>query len=150
MTDFPRFRRVAFIGIGLIGSSLARVLRRDHGADAIVACAPSAATREKALALGIADAVTADPAEAAAGADLVVVATPLSAYAAVGAAIAPALKPGRDRHRCRLGQAGGDPRPRAAAARRASISCPAIRSPAPSIRARRPASPSCSRTAGAS
>jgi cyclohexadieny/prephenate dehydrogenase len=93
MSDL-RFERVAFIGIGLIGSSLARVLRRDGLAGEIVACARNETTRAKALELGLADRVTADAAEAVRGADLVILATPLSAYAAIGAAIAPALRPG--------------------------------------------------------
>jgi len=88
------FERVAFIGIGLIGSSLARVLRRDRLADEIVACARNEATRATALELGLADRVTADAAEAVRDADLVILATPLSAYAAIGAAIAPALRAG--------------------------------------------------------
>jgi cyclohexadieny/prephenate dehydrogenase len=89
-----RFERVALIGIGLIGSSLARVLRRDKLAGEIVAFARNEATRAKALELGIADRATEDAAEAVRGADLVVLATPLSAYAAIGARIAPALRPG--------------------------------------------------------
>jgi cyclohexadieny/prephenate dehydrogenase len=88
------FERVALIGIGLIGSSLARVLRRDRLAGEIVACARNEATRAKALELGLADRATEDAAEAVRGADLVVLATPLSAYAAIGARIAPALRPG--------------------------------------------------------
>jgi cyclohexadieny/prephenate dehydrogenase len=93
MTALP-FERVAFIGIGLIGSSLARVLRRDRLAGEIVACARNPATRNKALELGLADRATEDAAEAVRDADLVVLATPLSAYAAIGARIAPALRPG--------------------------------------------------------
>jgi cyclohexadieny/prephenate dehydrogenase len=88
------FERVALIGIGLIGSSLARVLRRDGLAGEIVACARREATRAKTLELGIADRATEDAAEAVRGADLVVLATPLSAYADIGARIAPALRPG--------------------------------------------------------
>jgi cyclohexadieny/prephenate dehydrogenase len=93
MTALP-FERVALIGIGLIGSSLARVLRRDRLAGEIVACARNEATRDKALELGLADRATEDAAEAVRGADLVVLATPLSAYAAIGARIAPALREG--------------------------------------------------------
>jgi len=93
MTALP-FERVAFIGIGLIGSSLARVLRRDRLAGEIVACARNPATRDKALELGLADRATEDAAEAVRDADLVVLATPLSAYAAIGVRIAPALRPG--------------------------------------------------------
>jgi cyclohexadieny/prephenate dehydrogenase len=88
------FERVALIGIGLIGSSLARVLRRDAPETQIVACARRAETLDAVRRLGIADMTTDDPAEAAAGADLVVIATPLSAYAEVARRIAPVLKSG--------------------------------------------------------
>jgi len=90
----PLFRRVALIGIGLIGSSLARVIRRDCPDTKIIACARRAETRDAALRLGIADETTDDPAAAVAGADLVVIATPLSAYAEIGRQIASALQPG--------------------------------------------------------
>jgi len=59
--DGPAFERVALIGIGLIGSSLARVLRRDRLAGEIVACARNQATRDTALALGLADRATKMP-----------------------------------------------------------------------------------------
>ena len=88
------FDRVALIGIGLIGSSLARALRRDSPGTSIVACARRAETLAAVRRLELADETTDDPARAAAGADLVVIATPLSAYAEIGARIAPALQPG--------------------------------------------------------
>jgi cyclohexadieny/prephenate dehydrogenase len=88
------FDRVALIGVGLIGSSLARVLRRDSPQTAIVACARSAETLETVRRLGLADETSDDPAAAVAGADLVVIATPLSAYAEIGRRIAPALRDG--------------------------------------------------------
>ena len=88
------FDRVAIIGIGLIGSSLARVIQRDNPTTHITACARRAETLDAVRRLGIADVATDDPAAAVADADLVVVATPLSAYAGVAAAIAPVLKPG--------------------------------------------------------
>lgn len=88
------FERVALIGIGLIGSSLARVLRRDSPGTTIAACARRAETLEAVRRLGLADLATDDPAEAVAGADLVVIATPLSAYADVARRIAPALRAG--------------------------------------------------------
>jgi cyclohexadieny/prephenate dehydrogenase len=94
LTAEKLFDRVAIIGIGLIGSSLARVIRRDNPTTHITACARRPETLEAVRRLGIADATTDDPATAVANADLVVVATPLSAYAGVAAAIAPALKPG--------------------------------------------------------
>jgi cyclohexadieny/prephenate dehydrogenase len=88
------FDRVALIGIGLIGSSLARVLRRDSPNTTIVACARSAQTLATVRRLDLADEVTDDPLAAVADADLVVLATPLSAYAEIGRRIAPALKDG--------------------------------------------------------
>jgi cyclohexadieny/prephenate dehydrogenase len=94
MTAAPLFGRVGFVGIGLIGSSLARLMRRDGLAGEIVACARRRETLDTVLELGLADRVTRDAAEAVRGADLVVIATPLSAYEAVGRAIAPALAPG--------------------------------------------------------
>ncbi len=93
MSEFA-FNRVAFIGIGHIGSSLAHVMRRDKLAGSIIACARRQETRDAALRIGIADEVTADPAEAVKNADLVVIATPLSAYLETGKAIAGSLKPG--------------------------------------------------------
>jgi cyclohexadieny/prephenate dehydrogenase len=88
------FDRVALIGVGLIGSSLARVLRRDAPDTAIVACARRAETLAAVRRLGIADETTDDPAAAVRDADLVVVATPLSAYKEIGRRIAPALRDG--------------------------------------------------------
>ena len=88
------FERVALIGMGLIGSSLARVLRRDGLAGHIAASARTQATLDKVRALGLCDSATLDAAEAAAGADLVMLCTPMGAYAEAAAAMAPTLKPG--------------------------------------------------------
>jgi cyclohexadieny/prephenate dehydrogenase len=90
----PLFRRIAFIGIGLIGSSLARVVRRDGLAGSIVACARSAATRETALRLGLCDEAGEDPAAAVAGCDLVILCTPLGAYEDIARRIGPHLEAG--------------------------------------------------------
>ena len=89
----PLFDRVAFIGIGLIGSSLARVIRREGLAGHVVACARSEATLKTVLDLGLADSVTNDPAVAVDGADLVVLCTPVGAYEAIAKIIGPLLKP---------------------------------------------------------
>jgi cyclohexadieny/prephenate dehydrogenase len=90
----PRFERIALIGIGLIGSSLARVVRRDGLADHIAVCARTHATLDKAAALGIADSTTTDPRACVDGADLVVLCTPLGTYGEIARAIAPGLRPG--------------------------------------------------------
>lgn len=94
MTENPLFDRIAFIGIGLIGSSLARVIRREGLAGHITACARSEATRQTVLDLSLADSVTADPVEAVADADLVILCTPVGAYEAITKLIGPKLKPG--------------------------------------------------------
>ena len=88
------FDRVALIGIGLIGSSLARALRRESPGTEIVACARRAETLATVRRLELADMTTDDPAKAAAEADLVVVATPLSAYAEIGQRVGPVLREG--------------------------------------------------------
>ena len=88
------FERVAFIGIGHIGSSLARLVRREKLAGTIVACARRQETLDTVLRLKLAEEVTDDPAQAVKDADLVVIATPLSTYVDIGKAIAPHLKPG--------------------------------------------------------
>jgi cyclohexadieny/prephenate dehydrogenase len=90
----PLFERIALIGIGLIGSSLARRVRRDGLAREIVCCAQSERSREKALELGFVERAYADPAEAVAGADLVMLCTPLGAYRALCETFAPQLEPG--------------------------------------------------------
>ena len=88
------FDRIALIGIGHIGSSLARVVRREKLARTIVASARTEATLKTVRALKLADETTLDPAEAAKGADLVVLCTPMGAYAEIAKRIAPVLKPG--------------------------------------------------------
>ena len=94
MAKSPLFGRVALIGIGLIGSSLARAMRQHKLAGHSAGHARSERTRAKAVELGLVDSVHADAAGAAAGADLTVVCTPMGAYAAIGAAIGPHLKAG--------------------------------------------------------
>ena len=90
----PLVERLALIGVGLIGSSIARAARRGGLAGRIVGCARSEATRTKALELGVVDEIFADPADAAREADLVILAVHLGQYASVTRAMAPALKPG--------------------------------------------------------
>ncbi|MSO92409.1 MAG: prephenate/arogenate dehydrogenase family protein [Rhodospirillales bacterium] len=90
----PLFERVALIGIGLIGSSLAHVIRRDGLARHIAVAARTQTTLDTAKRLGLGDSFTLDAAEAVKGADLVVICTPLGAYKDVIKVIAPALRPG--------------------------------------------------------
>ena len=90
----PIFENVALIGVGLIGSSLARVMRRKRLAARIVGCARTRRTRAKCRELGLVDDVFASPRRAAKGADLVMICSPVSTYGEIAKAIAPSLKPG--------------------------------------------------------
>jgi cyclohexadieny/prephenate dehydrogenase len=88
------FQRVAFIGLGLIGSSLARAIKRHGLAGEIVGHARSEGTRETALGLGFIDRAEATAAAAARGADLVVIAVPVGATGAIAEEIGPVLGKG--------------------------------------------------------
>ena len=88
------FGTIAIVGIGHIGSSISRRVKRDGLAARVVALEAKPEHRQQALALGVVDAATGDAAEAVRDADLVIVCTPIGTYPAVGAAIAPHLKKG--------------------------------------------------------
>ena len=88
------FRRVALIGIGLIGSSLAHAMRRKKLAGEITGYARSEATRTKSSELGLVDAVFATARQAVEDADLVILCSPVGTYAALAEEIGPALKSG--------------------------------------------------------
>ncbi|MGB0085379.1 MAG: prephenate/arogenate dehydrogenase family protein [Rhodomicrobiaceae bacterium] len=89
-----QFEHVALIGLGLIGSSLAHAIRRGKLAKRITGNAKSEATLHTAERLKLCDAVFADPAKAVAGADLVMLCTPVGAFGAIATAIHPALRDG--------------------------------------------------------
>lgn len=91
----PIFKRIAFLGIGLIGSSVARIAReRGDIAGEIVVNARTQATLDRVMQLGFADRVELDPAEAVKGADCVMLCAPVGAFAALAERIAPFLAPG--------------------------------------------------------
>lgn len=95
MAGAPLFERLCLVGVGLIGSSLARLAReRGDIARTVVAHAKTEATLDRVRELDIADVVEADPARAVRGCDGVVLCVPVGAYAGVMDAIAPALAPG--------------------------------------------------------
>ena len=87
------FRRVALIGLGLIGSSLAHAIKRENLAETISGYDASEAVRHRAAELGLA-AIAAGPAEAVKGADLVILCSPVGSYREIAAAIAPHLEQG--------------------------------------------------------
>jgi cyclohexadieny/prephenate dehydrogenase len=88
------FERVALIGVGLIGSSLSHAMRSRGLARSIAGHAKSAATRARALELGLVDEMFESAEGAAAGADLIILCSPIGSYGALAAAIAPHLKAG--------------------------------------------------------
>ncbi|KRA44752.1 prephenate/arogenate dehydrogenase family protein [Devosia sp. Root635] len=88
------FRKLALIGIGLIGSSIALAARRQGLAEVISIATRRQDTLDEARELRLGDIYTLDAAEAARGADLVIICTPVGAYESVMRAIAPALEPG--------------------------------------------------------
>ena len=87
----PLFEKVAFIGLGLIGSSLARVIVAEKLAKQIVASTRSSKTLDDAKALGLIAEGFTNPVDAVQGADLVVLALPVRATEKVLATIKPYL-----------------------------------------------------------
>jgi cyclohexadieny/prephenate dehydrogenase len=90
----PHFKRIALIGFGLIGGSIARAARAQGLVDEIVTTARSAKTRARVVELGVVDAVVETNAEAVKEADLVILCIPVGACGAVAQEIATHLKPG--------------------------------------------------------
>jgi cyclohexadieny/prephenate dehydrogenase len=91
----PLFRRLALLGIGLIGSSVARIAKQRGGIAAeVVANARTQRSLDRVTELGIADRVELDPRRAVEGADCVMLCAPVGAFADLAAAVAPHLAPG--------------------------------------------------------
>ena len=94
MTNKIMFDRVALIGIGLINSSIARLLKRDNLAGEIVINSRRQETLNRALELGLAERAELDAATAVDGADFIVLGVPVGANATIAKAIGTSLKPG--------------------------------------------------------
>jgi cyclohexadieny/prephenate dehydrogenase len=90
----PKFAKLALIGFGLIGGSIARAARQQGLAGEIVTTARSAKTRARVLELGVVDRVVETNAEAVKDADLVILCIPVGACGDVAQEIGPHLKPG--------------------------------------------------------
>jgi cyclohexadieny/prephenate dehydrogenase len=88
------FNRLALIGVGLIGSSIARAARAQGAVREIVATARPAATRRRVAELGLADQVVESNGAAATGADLVIVCAPVGVCGEIAKEIAPQLRRG--------------------------------------------------------
>ncbi len=92
--ETPLFGRLAIIGLGLIGSSVARAARRLNLAGEVVAIDADADVRARVSGLGFADRVEGDAAIGVAGADLIVLCVPVGACGPVAQAMAAGLKAG--------------------------------------------------------
>jgi len=89
-----QFDTIALVGIGLIGSSIAREIKDKGLAGSVTVSSRSDATLKRAQELGLGDRYTTSAAEAVKDADLVIVSVPVGASGAVAAEIAANLKPG--------------------------------------------------------
>lgn len=98
MSDLPMseclFQRVALVGIGLIGSSLAHVIRANGIARHVAISTRSPDTLCRAEELGLGQSYHLSPTDAVQDADLVIICTPVGACEAVARAIGPSLKAG--------------------------------------------------------
>jgi cyclohexadieny/prephenate dehydrogenase len=90
----PLFEKIALIGIGLIGSSISHVVRREGLVGSIAISTRSEKTLARAKELGLGNSYSTSAAEAVKDADLVIHCAPVGAGAAIAEAIAPNLKPG--------------------------------------------------------
>ena len=90
----PPFERMALIGLGLLGSSLALVAKREGLAGHITGSTRSKETRDRAYELGFLDSVHETALEAVEGADLVVLCSPVGTYGDLAKAMAPGLRQG--------------------------------------------------------
>ncbi len=90
----PIFERMAVIGCGLIGSSVIRAARASSAVRSVAVYDVSPAVRARVVDLGYADQVFDDPADAVAGADLVIFAAPPAAIGEVAKLAASSLKAG--------------------------------------------------------
>ncbi|PDQ21016.1 prephenate dehydrogenase [Mesorhizobium sanjuanii] len=88
------FDKIALVGIGLIGSSLARVIRREGLARHVAIATRSETTLARARQLDLGSSYTMDAREAVRDADLVIVSVPVGSSGEVAEEIAPALKKG--------------------------------------------------------
>ena len=94
MHEEPLFDKLALIGLGLIGSSIARAARARHAVREIVALDSSPQVLARVRELRIADDASGDVEQALRGADLVILCAPVGASGAIAREIAPHLKEG--------------------------------------------------------
>ncbi len=87
------FEKIAIVGVGLIGGSLARVVKEKHLASTVVGLGRGSENLQKALELGVIDVMEYDLASGIRDADLVVLATPVGGLPTMMERIAPLVRP---------------------------------------------------------
>ena len=98
------FKKAAILGVGLIGSSLARNLKQNNDVQTLAIYDKNADNLNIARTLNLADVITDNLQTAVADADVVIFATPVCAFGELAQSIKPHLKKRHDNYRCRLGQ----------------------------------------------
>jgi cyclohexadieny/prephenate dehydrogenase len=88
------FKKVCIIGCGLIGSSLARIIKKNNLAEMVVSSNRSDVVNKKVLELNIVDESSSDTKKIVKNSDLIIIATPLSSYRDVILKIKNSLKSG--------------------------------------------------------
>ena len=94
MSDNILIPRLAIIGVGLIGGSLALALKEAGAVGEVVGCGRGKPNLEKAIELGVIDSYCRDPREAVENADVIFLATPVKTLGTVTQRCLPGLKPG--------------------------------------------------------
>jgi len=88
------FNKVCIIGCGLIGSSIARAIKKNKLSNQVVSCNRSNITNRKVIKLNIVNDSSSDAKKMVKGSDLIIIATPLSSYTDVILKIKNSLKNG--------------------------------------------------------
>jgi cyclohexadieny/prephenate dehydrogenase len=88
------FKKICIIGCGLIGSSIARAVKKNNLSDKIVSSNRSAAINQKVIELKIVDESSSDTEKMVTNSDLIIIATPLSSYENIILKIKDSLKSG--------------------------------------------------------
>ena len=88
------FKRVCIIGCGLIGSSIARGIKKNKLATKVVSSNRSNSTNKKVIRLKIVDEASSDTKKIVKGSDLIIIASPLSSYKNIILKIKGSLKNG--------------------------------------------------------
>jgi cyclohexadieny/prephenate dehydrogenase len=144
----PVFERLALVGIGLIGSSLARVVKREKLAGHVAITTRSIETLKRAEQLELGDSYHSDLAKCVRDAECVIVSVPVGSSGAIAQAMAPVLRQGA------IVTDVGSTKASVIAQMQphipeACISFQVIHSPETRNPAPMPALPTCSRTGGA-